>query len=273
MIPKLSTTDMEMPVMGFGTSTLENCGEIVATALKVGYRLIDTARKYGTEECVGEALRACGIPRKEIFVATKVSHEDLRAADFARSVDHSLAALQLDYVDLILINWPNREIPLAETMRALAQAQQQGLAHHIGVCNFNLALIKEAIRVCPAPLAVLQAEYHPYLDQSKLLAFCREAGIVFMAYCPVRHSRLFTDPVLGRIARTHRKSIAQIALRWLVQQGNIAPLPRSANPQHVSENINVFDFTLGAEEMKAIATLKRPDGRLSNPPGYAPAWD
>ncbi len=272
MIPKLSVHGVQMPVMGFGTSKLKNCGEVVATALKLGYRLIDTARKYGTEQGVGEAMRVSGIPRKEILVVTKVSHEDLRAADFARSVDASLAALQVDYVDLLLINWPSREVPLAETIGALAQAKQRGLTRHIGVCNFNIALMNEAMRLCPEPLTVLQAEYHPYLDQSKLLAFCREAALIFMAYCTVRHKRMIADPVLGEIARTRSKTNAQIALRWLIQQGNIVPIPRSANPRHVAENLDVFDFSLSAEEMKKISALKRADGRLSSPK-QAPAWD
>src|SRR5688572_3463169 len=129
-IPKLSAQGLELPVLGLGTSKVENCSESVATAFRLGYRLIDTARKYDTERAIGRAMRSSGIPRKEIFVATKVSHEDLGAADFARSVDTSLAELQVDYVDLLLINWPNPEIPLAETMAALAQAKRQGYAHH-----------------------------------------------------------------------------------------------------------------------------------------------
>ena len=261
-----------MPVMGFGTSKLTNCAEVVATALKLGYRLIDTARKYGTEQGIGVAMRSSGIPRSEMFVVTKVSHEDLRAADFARSVDASLTALQLDYVDLLLVNWPSRAVPLAETMGALAQAKQQGLARQIGVCNFNIALMKEAMRLCTEPLAVLQAEYHPYLDQTKLLTFCRETALIFMAYCTVRHKRMIADPVLGEIARAKSKTNAQTVLRWLIQQGNIVPIPRSGNPRHIAENLDVFDFTLSEDEMKTISTLNRPDGRLSNPK-QAPDWD
>ena len=273
-IPTLSARGMQMPVIGFGTSQLGNCGEAVAAALKLGYRHLDTAWKYGTEEGVGQGIRASGVPRKDIFLCTKVSHENLRAADFARSVEQSLKRLQTDYVDLLHVHWPSTDgIPLAETMGALAQAKREGKARHIGVANFNIAMTEEAMRLCPEPLATLQAEYHPYLDQSKVLAFCRKAGLVFTAYCPLGRGRLFKDPVIAEIARARGRTVAQVALRWLVQQGNIAPIPRSSNPQHMAESMNVFDFTLTDEEMKRIFALKRPDGRIANPAGRAPQWD
>src|SRR6185295_2186187 len=213
-----------------------------------GYRHIDTAAKYGTEKGVGDGIRLSGVPRSEIFLTTKVSHEYLRAADFARSVDESLQRLQVSYVDLLLVHWLSTEqVPLAETMEALAHAKRAGKTRHVGVANFNIALLEEAIRLCPEPLVTLQAEYHPYLDQSKMLAYCRSHGLVFMAYCPLARGRMFKDPVLGEIARDKGKSIAQIALRWLVQQEIVAPIPRSANPAHMAESLDVFDFTLSDE--------------------------
>jgi len=273
-VPTLSARGAEIPVIGFGTSQLGNCGEIVATALKLGYRHIDTAWKYGTEEGVGEGIKASGVPRQEIFLCTKVSHENLRAADFSRSVEQSLKRLRTDYVDLLHVHWPSTDgIPLAETMGALAKAKRDGKARHIGVANFNIAMTEEAMRLSPEPVVTLQAEYHPYLDQSKVLAFCRRAGLVFTAYCPLGRGRLFKEPVIAEIARARGKTVAQIALRWLVQQGNIAPIPRSSNPRHMAESLDVFDFTLTDEEMKRIFALKRPDGRIANPAGRAPAWD
>src|SRR5215475_12340411 len=140
-VPTLSAHGAEIPAVGFGTSSLGDCGEIVATALKLGYRHIDTARKYGSERGVGEGVRASGVPRSEIFLTTKVSHENLRTDDFARSVDESLRALGVDYVDLLLVHWPNPEIPLEQPIAALAKAKRQGLARHIGVANFNIALL------------------------------------------------------------------------------------------------------------------------------------
>ncbi len=272
-IPKLPAGGAEIPAIGFGTSSLGNCGEIVGTALKLGYRHLDTAWKYGTERGVGEGMRASGVPRDEIFLCTKVSHEYLRADDFARSVDESLSNLGVDYVDLLLVHWPNAEIPLPETMGALAKAKQRGLTRQIGVANFNIALLDQAISLCPEPLVNLQAEYHPYLDQSKLLAACRQRGIVLTAYCPLGRGRIIGDALLEEIAKRKGRSLAQVALRWLIQQGNVIPIPRSSNPTRMRENLDVFDFALTDDEMRQIATLKRTNGRVANPAGRAPAWD
>ncbi|HYH43240.1 MAG TPA: aldo/keto reductase, partial [Burkholderiales bacterium] len=201
-------------------------------------------------------------------------HEYLRADDFARSVEESLENLQVDYVDMLHVHWPTVDnIPLAETMGALAKAKRDGKTRHIGVANFNIALVEEAIRLCSEPLSTLQAEYHPYLDQSKVLEACRRWGIVFTAYCPLARGRLFSDPVLSAIAAQKGKTVAQVALRWQMQQGNISAIPRSANPKHMAESLQVFDFELTHDEMARIHALKKPDGRIANPKGRAPAWD
>ena len=274
-IPTLSAHGAAIPALGFGTSPMTGgfSADEVLAALKAGYRHIDSARKYGTERAVGEAIRASGVPRGEIFLVTKVSHENLRAADFARSVDESLKALKVDYIDLLMVHWPNPEIALAETMPALAKAKRQGLARHIGVANFNIALLDQAIAHCPEPLAALQAEYHPYLDQTKLLAAVRARGLAFVAYCPLGRGRLFDDPVLAEIAKARGRSLAQIALRWLIQQ-NVGAIPRSSNPRRIADNFNVFDFTLSDDEMARIAARKRPDGRIANPAGrVSGGWD
>ncbi len=264
-----------LPAVGFGTSPMTGglSADTVVAALAAGYRHIDTARKYGTERAVGEAMRGSGVPRQDIFLTTKVSHENLRPADFARSVDESLRALQVDYVDLLLVHWPNPEIDVAEYMPALAQAKRDGRARHIGVANFNIGLLDRAVALCPEPLVALQAEYHPYLDQSKLLAAVRRHGLVFIAYCPLGRGRLFNDSVLADIAQTRGRSVAQIALRWLLQQ-DVASIPFSSKPERIADNFNVFDFTLSDEEMKRIAALARADGRVANPAGRVPGgWD
>jgi 2,5-diketo-D-gluconate reductase B len=277
-IPTLSAGDATIPAIGLGTSNFEGgdktvTGEGVATALKLGYRHIDTAWKYGSEGAVGEGMRASGVPRGEIFLCTKVSHEYLRAADFSRSVDESLANLGVDYVDLLLVHWPNAAIPLQETMGALAKAKRDGLARHIGVANFNIALLDQAIALCPEPLVNLQGEGHPYIDTTKVVEACRTRGITFTAYCPLGRGRLFSDPVLAEIAKAKGRTIAQVALRWLVQRGNIVPIPRSSNPGRLAENLDVFGFTLSDDEIARIGTLKRADGRIANPVGRAPVWD
>jgi 2,5-diketo-D-gluconate reductase B len=264
-----------IPALGFGTSRMsgELSADAVIAALHAGYRHVDTARKYGTERIVGEAMQAAGVPRQEIFLTTKVSHEDLRPDEFARSVDESLAALRVDYVDLLLVHWPNPAIPLNEALPALAEAKRRGLARHIGVANFNIALLDQAIKLCPEPLVALQAEYHPYLDQSKLLAAARQRGLIFIAYCPLGRGRLFSDPVLAEIAEARGRSIAQVALRWLMQQ-HVCAIPRSSNPDRIADNLKVFDFALDDDEMARISALKRPDGRIANPVHRVPGgWD
>jgi diketogulonate reductase-like aldo/keto reductase len=141
------------------------------------------------------------------------------------------------------------------------------------VANFNIALLDEAIRLCPEPLVCLQAEYHPYLDQNKLLDAVRDRGMAFVAYCPLGRGRLFSDPVLGEIAKARGKSIAQVALRWLFQQ-NVASIPRSSNPQRIADNFRIFDFALSGDEMQRISALKRSNGRIANPvERVAGGWD
>jgi 2,5-diketo-D-gluconate reductase B len=274
LAPMLKAHGAEIPAIGFGTSGLGYItAEHVAAALKAGYRHIDTARKYGTEPAVGEAIRRSGIPRRDIFVCTKVSHENLHADDFARSVDESLKALGVAYVDLLLVHWPEKNTPLAETMGALAKAKQQGLARNIGVANFNIAMLDNAIALCPEPLVTLQVECHPYLDQSKVIAACRERGLVLTAYCPLARGRIKGDPVLTDIGQRCGKTGAQVALRWLMQQDIIAAIPRSSNAARVAENIDLFDFKLDDDDMRRIGALKRHDGRTANPVGRAPVWD
>jgi 2,5-diketo-D-gluconate reductase B len=262
----------DIPAIGFGTGSLGHAAAEAATAaLRAGYRHIDTARKYGTERGVGEAIKASGVARADIFLTTKVSHEDLRPSDFARSVETSLRELQVDYFDLLLIHWPNPQMKVADCMGPLAYVKRQGIARHIGVANFTAKLLDEAVEACPEPLVTNQFECHPYLDQTKVLAACRRHGIVVTAHCPLARGRLFGDPVLGEIARAKGRTLAQVALRWLIQQG-IVPIPRSSDPQRIAENIAVFDFVLSGDEMARIAALRRPDGRVANP-AFSPAWD
>jgi 2,5-diketo-D-gluconate reductase B len=269
----VSAHGAEIPVMGFGTSGLgKSAAEIVAIALRLGYRHIDTARKYGTERGVGDGIRASGVPREEIFLTTKVSHESLRAADFARSVETSLSELQVDYLDLLLIHWPNPQIPVAECMAPLVAAKRKGLAQHIGVANFTVKLLEEAIQASAEPLVTNQVECHPYLDQTKMIAALRRHGMALTAHCPLGRGRLIGDPVLSAIAHERKKTLAQIALRWLIQQEIVAAIPRSSRPERIAENLDVFDFRLTAEEMDRISALARPDGRVANP-SFSPVWD
>jgi diketogulonate reductase-like aldo/keto reductase len=215
----------EIPAIGFGTGSLgANAAEAVAAALRLGYRHLDAARKYGTERGVGDGMRASAVPRADIFLTTKVSHESLRPSDFARSVETSLRELQVDYIDLLLIHWPNPQIPVADCMGPLAEAKRHGLARHIGVANFTARLLDEAIRACPEPLVTNQVECHPYLDQTAVLAACRRHGMVLTAHCPLARGRLIGDPVLNEIAQAKQRTVAQVALRWLIEQDIIAAM-------------------------------------------------
>jgi 2,5-diketo-D-gluconate reductase B len=262
-----------IPAIGLGTMTLKEatCVEIVSTALRTGYRHLDTAQMYGNEREVGEGLRASGIKREDVFVTTKVWWNRLQADEFARSVDESLENLKLSAVDLLLIHWANPQVPLAESIGALNKAKRAGLTRHIGVANFTIPLLEEAVRLSGEPLVTNQIEVHPFIDQSKVIAACRRHGMVVTAYCPISRGKAFGNEVLERIGRTHGRNSAQVSLRYLVQQG-IIPIPRTSKRERLAENLALFDFTLSETEMAEIARLKRPDGRVVNPP-HAPQWD
>jgi 2,5-diketo-D-gluconate reductase B len=264
----------KMPAIGFGTMELPHRpAELVAAAIEAGYRHIDTARKYGTEEHVGEGIRASGIARSELFITTKVTEENAREADFLRSAETSLKALRFDYVDLLLVHWPQPKVPFSETLGALAKAKRSGLTRHIGVSNFTLAMLDEAVQVCPEPLVTNQIEYHAYLPQDRMIAALKKYGMILTAYCPVARGKLLDDPVVGEIAKGRGKTHAQICLRWLIQQPMVAAVPRALEEKHIAENLDVFEFSLSDEEMQRISALRKKDIRIADPPERAPKWD
>ena len=272
--PILEAHGAKMPAIGYGTMEFPGrATELVTHAINIGYRHIDTARKYGTEEQVGEGIRASGIARAELWVTTKVTELDAREADFLRSAETSLKALRLDYVDLLLVHWPQPKVPFAETLGALAKAKRSGMTRHIGVSNFTLAMLEEAVRVCPEPLITNQIEYHAYLPQDRMLAALKRHGMILTAYCPVARGQLLDDPVIGEIAKAHGRTPAQICLRWLVQQPMVAAVPRALEEAHIAENLAVFDFALDDQEMQRISALRRRNVRIADPPERAPKWD
>jgi diketogulonate reductase-like aldo/keto reductase len=266
-----------IPAIGLGTLGLKDavCVDAVNAALRLGYRHIDTAERYGNEAEVGEGLHrglaAAGLKRHDVFVTTKVYHDKLAAADFARSSDESLRKLRLAFVDLLLIHWPNPKVPLAETIGALCKAKREGKTRHIGVANFTTTLLDEAAKLATEALATNQIEVHPFLDQTKVIAACRKHGLSVTAYCPLARGKVPGNELLERIAKAHGKSSAQVSLRYLLQQGMIA-IPRTANTEHLAANLAASDFTLSDAEMRDIDGLKRSDGRVVNPP-HAPQWD
>jgi len=263
----------KIPAIGLGTWELRGrtCARLVEQAVRLGYRHIDTAQAYDNEREVGEGLRASGIRRDEMFVTTKVWTTHFAPNDLERSVKESLAKLHLSEVDLLLLHWPNSRVPLAETLGALARVKQLGMARHIGVSNFTVALIEEAVAACPEPLVCDQVEYHPYLDQTKVKEGCARHGMAVVAYSPIAKGRIKSDRTLARIGQTHGKSAAQVCLRWLVQQ-NVAAIPRTSKIERLSENIDIFDFTLSDDEMRLIFRMGSAKGRLTDF-GFAPKWD
>jgi 2,5-diketo-D-gluconate reductase B len=269
----ITANGAQIPAIGLGVMTLKDdtCVKAVDAALRMGYRHIDTAQMYGNEREVGEGLRASGIPREAVFVTTKVWHDRLKAGDFERSVDESLARLGLPAVDLLLIHWPNKDVPLKETIDALCRTKRAGKTRHVGVANFTVALTDEAARLANEPLVTNQMEVHPFIDRSKVIAACRRHGLSVTAYCPIARGAVPGDAALARIGAAHGKSPAQVSLRYLVQRG-IVPIPRSANPGHLAENLAVFDFALSGEQMAELDRLASANKRIVNPP-HAPPWD
>jgi len=262
-----------IPLIGLGTWDLRGrvCARVVEQALRIGYRHIDTAQAYENEREVGEGIHASGLKRQDVFVTTKVWWTHFTPRDLERSVMESLAKLRLPEVDLLLLHWPNPAVPLAETIGALCKVKEMGVTRHIGISNFTVALVEEAVRLSAQPLVVNQIEYHPYLDQSKVIAACRRHGIAITAYSPIARGRTSGDDVLARIGKAHGKSAAQVSLRWLVQR-DIVVIPRTSKIERLEENLAIFDFELSPAEMTAISHLARKDGRLVNV-AWAPKWD
>jgi 2,5-diketo-D-gluconate reductase B len=262
-----------IPAIGLGTWELRGrtCARLVEQALKLGYRHIDTAQVYENEREVGDGVRASGIKRDDVFVTTKVWTTHFAPNDLERSAKESLVRLRLPEVDLLLLHWPNPQVPLSETLGALAHAKKLGLARHIGVSNFTVALIEQAVAECPEPLVCDQVEYHPYLDQTKVREACAQHGLAVVAYSPVAKGKVKGDETLNRIGRAHGKTAAQICLRWLVQQ-NVCAIPRTSKLERLSENIDIFDFELSDAEMARISRMGDARTRFTDF-GFAPKWD
>lgn len=267
-IPAVSANGARIPQIGLGTWQLS--GPVLEAAIdaaaKAGYRHFDTAPRYENEAGVGAALRGTGLARDDYFLTTKVWHTQLKADAFRASATRSVETLGLGPVDLLLVHWPNPDVPLAETIGALCQARRDGLARHIGTSNFPASLLDQAVALADEPLVANQCEYHPRLDQSGVIEACRRHGMAFVAYAPIGSGKLLEDPTVGAIANTHGKSPAQVMLRWHLQQGNVA-IPRSSNPGRVAENISITDFALSDAEMATLSGLATPDGRI-----FSPAW-
>lgn len=264
-----------IPAIGLGTWTLkdEHCADIVETALRGGYRHVDTAAMYDNEKAVGTGLKRSGVGRDEVFVTTKVWYTDIADGKLQRSAKDSLARLALDDVDLLLIHWPSSSIPIAESIGALNDARLRGLTRHIGVSNFPSSLLEQAIALSDAPIVCNQIEFHPYLNQSKVHGACDKAGLAKVSYCPLgRGGGLFGEEVIVQAAKNHSRTPGQIILRWHVQQHGVVAIPRTTKPERLAENADIFDFELEASEMSEISGLSRRNERICDF-AFSPLWD
>lgn len=271
----ISANGAEIPSIGLGTYTLKGSEgvDMVAAAIAAGYRHIDTARMYGNEREVGEGIRRSGAPRDALFVTTKIWRTDIGRADLVQSARDAVEALGIGAVDLLLIHWPNADVPLEDSIEGLNEAVEKGLARHIGVANFTSAMLDEAAALSAAPLVCNQVEYHPYLSQEAIHEACLRHGMALVAYSPIgQGGEILGNPLIADLAGRHGKTPAQIILRWEIQQDSVAAIPRTKTLERLAENIDIFDFELSPDEHAAITALTRRRHRLVDP-DFAPNWD
>ena len=271
----LSVGGANIPLLGFGTygmsgTKLQN---MLVAALHAGFRHIDTAQMYGNESDVGAAIRASGVARPEVFVTTKVWVSHYSRDRFMTSVEASLRELRSDYIDLLLVHWPRGGAPLAEQVEGLNRAVSSGKVRHVGVSNYNAEMMRAAAALLEHPLVTNQVEYHPFLDQSALLRQVAASESSLMAYCGMAVGRVFRTDVLKDIAARNGRSVAQVVLRWLIQQPRVVALSRTEKSERIPDNARIFDFALSDADMAAITRLRTPGNRIVDPPHLAPAWD
>jgi len=267
---------MTVPAFGLGTFRLKDQVVIdsVTNGLEVGYRVIDTAQIYGNEAEVGQAIAASSVPRDELFITTKIWTDNFAADKLIPSLKESLAKLQTNHVDLTLIHWPSPQgkVSVGEFMTALLEARQQGLTRQIGISNFTVALMQEAIDAVGAQnIATNQIELHPYLQNRKVAQFAKEHGIQITSYMTLAYGEVLKDPVIEQIAKRHAATPAQVTLAWAMQLG-YAVIPSSTQRANLESNLKACDLTLSDEDMAQIAALDRGQ-RLTSPASLAPQWD
>jgi diketogulonate reductase-like aldo/keto reductase len=248
---------VDVPALGFGTWPMkgETCRTAVRTALEAGYRHVDTAQMYENEAAVGRAIAESDVPRDEVFVVTKLRSGNLAHDDVLRTARESLDRLDTGGIDLLLIHSPSRSVPIEESIGAMNRLQAEGVVKHIGVSNFSVAQLESAMEASETPILTNQVEYHPFTSRSDLLEFCLEHGVMLTAYTPLARGRVTGDETLREIGERYGKTPAQVALRWLIQQGMVTAIPKAADPEHIAENVDVLHFELTAEEMERIFDL------------------
>jgi 2,5-diketo-D-gluconate reductase B len=255
--PVVEVQGVRVPALGFGTwqITGSDATEAVRDALEIGYRQIDTARAYGNEAQVGRGIADSGVAREDIFLTTKVPPDHAAPDAFRASAEASLRDLGTDYVDLLLLHWPNPDVPIAATLEAMQALQQEGRIRHFGVSNFSSEQLREALDI--APVLCDQVEYHPFVSQRELLRVAAERDVLVTAYSPLAQGAVVEDETLRRIGEAHGKSAGQVALRWLLEQPLVSPIPKASSHERRVENFDVLDFELSARERDEVAGLAR----------------
>lgn len=253
----VTVDDVSVPALGLGTYQLQGraCRTTVSEAVELGYRHVDTAEYYNNQREVGDAIADVEVARDEIFLTTKVWRSNLQYDQVLRSAHQSLDKLGLEYADLLLIHWPSRTVPVEETLDAMTELHEDGKVRHIGVSNFSVSQLQEAMDVSDVPIFTDQVKYHPFNGQAELLDFCIENDVMLTAYSPLAKGNVVGDETLAAIGDRYGKSASQVALRWLVQQDMVAAIPKASSREHLRENIDIFDFELTDEEMNRVFDL------------------
>ena len=264
---------IKVPKIGFGTWQIQDglCVKAVLKALEVGYRHIDTAQIYNNEDHIGQALVESKIPREEIFLTTKVWKDYLDFRDVLLTVSQSLQKLQSDYIDLLLIHWPNPHFPLEDTLSAFKELVNNKQVRYVGVSNFPPQELRKAHKIYPH-LICNQVEYHPFIDQSVLLKNMKKYEMFLTAYSPLGRGQVLTNSTLKSIAKKYNKTVPQVVLRWLLDQENIVVIPKAKNLNHIASNFKIFDFTLEPKDKKRIDHLKKKNKRLVHPQWAPQSW-
>ncbi|SFL31141.1 2,5-diketo-D-gluconate reductase B [Halanaerobium salsuginis] len=255
----------EIPALGLGTSGLKSdqCTETVKTALELGYRHLDTAAAYGNQTAIARAIKESTIPRQELFITSKVWWTDLAYNDFKQAVEKILSELELDYLDMLLIHWPNSDIPLTETLKALQEVKAAGQAKNTGVSNFTINHLKKALSIAPELITDNQVEFHPTLYQKELLKFCFKNDIILTAYSPLARGEALHNSVIKNLADKYDKSPAQLTLKWLLEK-DIVVIPKASSQKHLANNLEVFDWDLPLEAAREMELINN-NNRVINP--------
>lgn len=264
----------KVPALGYGTWQLrgKNCVRGVQKALEVGYRHIDTAQAYGNEEDVGQAIEESGVERGEIFLTTKIWMDNFSPDKFEKSLDESLNKLRTDYVNMLLLHWPDQNSDFDKTLELLVEAKKADKARLIGVSNYTVELMKRAQNTTKNVLATNQVEFHPFIDQGPVLEWARRHNMFLTGYSPLSRGDVLKNQTIEDIGNRYKKNAGQIALRWAIQHEKVAVIPKAASENHIESNFDIFDFELTNEEMDKISSLAREDGRKVDP-DFAPEWD